>query len=143
MKKILVYMLTIILGMSIPIYFLLIWEPLKSKETIGDSVDNINVNENSKEKDNFVVEEELFILKSQDNEESLFNYLEGNRKERLNSVLKKLSIVDIVRVNEYFSDRNNEEKVKRGIELVKKRLSTSDYEVFKDIIGNKVNESFL
>ena len=143
MKRILVYMLTVILGASIPIYFLLIWEPLKSKETIGDSVDNISVNENAKEKDNLVGEEELFILKPQDNEESLFNYLEGNRKERLNSVLKKLSIVDIVKVNEYFSDRSNEEKVKKGIELVKKRLSTSDYEVFKDIIGNKVNESFL
>lgn len=142
MKKMLVYMVTIILGISIPIYFLLIWEPLKSKETISDSVSNIITNDNGDEKDNLLAEEVL-NLKQQDNKESLFNYLEGNRKERLNSIIKKLSIVDIVKINEYFSDKNNEENIKKGIELVKKRLSISDYEVFKDIIKNKVNVSFL
>ena len=97
------------------------------------------MNENT----NLLAEEEKLILKQKDNQESLFNYLEGNRRESLNLILKKLSILDIVKVNEYFSDKNNEEKIKQGIELVKRRLSSSDYDIFKSIIQNKVNSTFL
>ena len=143
MKKILIYIVTIVLGASIPIYFLLIWEPLKSEEALSENITSISTEDKLSEKNNLSAEEEILILKQKDNQESLFSYLEGNRRESLNSILKKLSILDIVKVNEYFSDKNNEEKVKQGIELVKRRLSSSDYDIFKNIIGNQVDSSFL
>ncbi|WP_066895765.1 hypothetical protein [Clostridium nigeriense] len=143
MKKILIYIFAILLGASIPIYFLLIWEPLKSEEALSENIINISTEDKLNENTNLLAEEEKLILKQKDNQESLFNYLEGNRRESLNLILKKLSILDIVKVNEYFSDKNNEEKIKQGIELVKRRLSSSDYDIFKSIIQNKVNSTFL
>lgn len=143
MKKILIYIFAILLGASIPIYFLLIWEPLKSEEALSENIINISTEDKLNENTNLLAEEEKLILKQKDNQESLFNYLEGNRRESLNLILKKLSILDIVKVNEYFSDKNNEEKINQGIELVKRRLSSSDYDIFKSIIQNKVNSTFL
>lgn len=143
MKIILIYIFAILLGASIPIYFLLIWEPLKSEEALSENIINISTEDKLNENTNLLAEEEKLILKQKDNQESLFNYLEGNRRESLNLILKKLSILDIVKVNEYFSDKNNEEKIKQGIELVKRRLSSSDYDIFKSIIQNKVNSTFL
>ena len=143
MKKILIYIFAILLGASIPIYFLLIWEPLKSEEALSENIINISTEDKLNENTNLLAEEEKLILKHKHNQESLFNYLEGNRRESLNLILKKLSILDIVKVNEYFSDKNNEEKIKQGIELVKRRLSSSDYDIFKSIIQNKVNSTFL
>lgn len=146
MRKILIYLLTIILGISIPVYFLLIWEPLKSEETLSDNVSDISINALSNEKnesENIDNKEEKLLLKQNNAKNSLFDSLEGNRRDSANIILKKLSIKDLIKVNNYFSDKDNKEKIEAGIELVKKRLSYSDYEVFKDIIEGKVDSSIL
>lgn len=44
MKKIFFYIITIILGASIPIYYLLVWEPLKSEEAISNSMRSTSEN---------------------------------------------------------------------------------------------------
>lgn len=146
MRKISIYLLTIILGMSIPIYFLLIWEPLKSEETLSENISDISSNDlinESNELKNISNKDEKLLLKQSNASNSFFDSLEGNRKESINIILKKLSIKDLIKVNNYFSDKDNKEKIEAGIELVKKRLSYSDYEVFKDIIEGKVDSNIL
>lgn len=146
MRKILIYLLTIILGMSIPIYFLLIWEPLKSEETLSENISDISSNDlinESNELKNISNKDEKLLLKQSNASNSFFDSLEGNRKESINIILKKLSIKDLIKVNNYFSDKDNKEKIEAGIELVKKRLSYSDYEVFKDIIEGKVDSNIF
>lgn len=146
MKKISIYLLTIILGISIPVYFLLIWEPLKAEETLSDYVSDSSINDlnnENNESKNIDNKEEKLLLKQNNAPNSLFDSLEGNRRDSVNIILKKLSINDLIKVNNYFSDKDNKEKIEAGIELVKKRLSYSDYEVFKDIIKDKVNSAIL
>lgn len=146
MRKISIYLLTIILGMSIPIYFLLIWEPLKSEETLSENISDISSNDlinESNELKNISNKDEKLLLKQSNASNSFFDSLEGNRKESINIILKKLSIKDLIKVNNYFSDKDNKEKIEAGIALVKKRLSYSDYEVFKDIIEGKVDSNIL
>lgn len=143
MKKILIYTCTIIIGASIPIYFLLIWEPLNSKDVLSEnaigelSVENSG--ENTIQELNNENKINTLTLQKENSSSSMFNYLEDDKRERLSSLLKNLSVVDLIKVNDYFSDRNNNEKIREGIELVKKRMSASDYEIFKNIIEDQVN----
>lgn len=147
MKKVIIYIFTIILGASIPIYFLLIWEPLKSKEVLSNEIFSEDINENNtlnKNKDfiNDSVEVETVSLK-QSISNSLFNYLDNERKEKLNIIMKKLSILDLIKINDFFIDKDNKEQIKKGVELAKKRMSSSDYEIFKDILENSINSIIL
>lgn len=147
MKKVIIYIFTIILGASIPIYFLLIWEPLKSKEVLSNEIFSEDINENNtlnKNKDfiNDSIEVETVSLK-QSISNSLFNYLDNERKEKLNVIMKKLSILDLIKINDFFIDKDNKEQIKKGVELAKKRMSSSDYEIFKDILENSINSIIL
>lgn len=147
MKKVIIYIFTIILGASIPIYFLLIWEPLKSKEVLSNEIFSEDINENNtlnKNKDliNDSVEVETVSLK-QSISNNLFNYLDNEKKEKLNVIMKKLSILDMIKINDFFIDKDNKEQIKKGVELAKKRMSSSDYEIFKDILENSINSIIL
>lgn len=147
MKKVIIYIFTIILGASIPIYFLLIWEPLKSKDVLSNEIFSEDINENNtlnKNKDliNDSVEVETVSLK-QSISNNLFNYLDNEKKEKLNVIMKKLSILDMIKINDFFIDKDNKEQIKKGVELAKKRMSSSDYKIFKDILENSINSIIL
>lgn len=147
MKRVLAYICTIIIGASIPIYFLLIWEPLNSKDVLSENATGelsiTNSDEGSIESLNNENKLNTLTLQKENSLNSMFNYLENDKKEKLNSLLKNLSVVDLIKVNDYFSDKNNNEKIKMGIDLVKKRMSDSDYTVFKNIIEDQVDSSIL
>ena len=57
--------------------------------------------------------------------------------------MKKLSILDLIKINDFFIDKDNKEQIKKGVELAKKRMSSSDYEIFKDILENSINSIIL
>lgn len=143
MKKLLTYICTIIIGASIPIYFLIIWEPLNSEDVLSKDVLEESITNSSIEDLNTENKLETVTLKKESSSNSMFNNLESDKREKLNSILKKLSIVDLIKVNDYFSDKNNNEKIKQGIELVKKRISVTEYEMFKNIIEDQVDSSIL
>lgn len=143
MKKILTYICTIIIGASIPIYFLVIWEPLNSKDVLSEDVIEESITDSGIKDLNTENTLETVTLKKESSSNSIFNYLESDKQEKLNTILKKLSVVDLIKVNDYFSDKNNNEEIKLGIELVKKRMSTYDYEIFKNIIEDQVDSSIL
>ena len=143
MKKLLTYICTIIIGASIPIYFLVIWEPLSSEDVLSEDVVEESITNSSIEDLNTENKLETVALKKESSSNSVFNNLESDKREKLNSILKKLSIVDLIKVNDYFSDKNNNEKIKEGIELVKKRISVTEYEMFKNIIEDQVDSSIL
>lgn len=148
MKKILIYLFTIILGASIPIYFLLIWEPLKSEEAFNDNTINNLGNEatyldENNESINKSSNIETIALKQNNASNSIFNYLDNDNKERLNNIMKKLSILDWIKVNDYFSDKDNIDEIKKGIELVKIRMNSSDYQEFKTIIEKQIEPGIL
>jgi len=147
MKKLIIYLFTIVLGASIPIYFLLIWEPLKSEEAMSN-----NTIENISEENNINTNEEVtnnsenvntLLLKQRDAVNSLYNYLDNDRKEKLNTIMKKLSIVDLIKINDFFADKADNEKIKKGVELAKKRMSSSDYDIFKNILETYIDLSIL
>lgn len=165
MKKILIYITTILIGASIPVYFLLIWEPLKSEEAISrNSIDmntenkidmeKSNANEkvlsdekaledkeinNDNENNKVSDENKVTLIKNGTINNNLFNGLEKTKREEINKILKNLSVVDIIQINEYFSNSEDKINLKNGILLVKKRTSNSEYEVFKNIMNEYIN----
>jgi hypothetical protein len=161
LKKILIYITTILIGASIPVYFLLIWEPLKSEEAISRNSIDINTENkidmeksNANEKvlsdekaledkeinnDNEINKKEVTLIKNGTINNNLFNGLEKTKREEINKILKNLSVVDIIQINEYFSNSEDKINLKNGILLVKKRTSNSEYEVFKNIMNEYIN----
>ena len=143
MKKLLTYICTIIIGASIPIYFLVIWEPLSSEDVLSKDIVEESITNSGIEGLNTENKLETVALKKESSSNSMFNNLESDKREKLNSILKKLSIVDLIKVNDCFSDTNNSEKIEEGIKLVKKRVSVTEYDMFKNIIEDQVDSSIL
>ena len=147
MKKLILYLFTIVLGASIPIYFLLIWEPLKSEEAMSNNtIVNISEENNINTNEEIISNSEnvnTLLLKQRDSVNSLYNYLDNDRREKLNTIMKKLSIVDLITINDFFADKDDNEKIKKGVELAKKRMSSSDYDIFKNILETYIDSSIL
>lgn len=152
MKKVLFYTISILLGASIPLYFTFIWEPLKSEKSISVNLIEVDNNAISSDKDeksnnelvtnekidirnNDIInkKEDIIKIKQGNITNGLFLELEKDKKQELNKIFSKLSIIDIIKINDYFSDIVNDEKLKEGILFVKKRISIDEYEYFKDI----------
>lgn len=132
MKKLIVYSMTVLISASIPIYFLLIWEPLKAKDVIGSDISYNNLNEENSES---IENHKEVNLKIQN--ENFFNNFDNiilEKREKLNQVINNLAIEDIIKINNYFRDLNNKESINKGIELAKKRMTKRDFEEFKGII---------
>ncbi|WP_411168978.1 hypothetical protein ACH36K_18140 [Clostridium sp. MB05] len=136
MKRLLFSTITIIISIVIPIYFLLVWEPLKSEEVISENVVKYNKEEE------FISEEKnksTIIINQVDSSNNLFGHLDKARKEKINVLIRNLAIVDIIKVNDYFSYRENTVNITKGMSLVKQRMSNKEYEEFKDIISDYID----
>ena len=136
MKRVLFSSITIIISIVIPIYFLLVWEPLKSEKVISENVVKYN-----KEED-FISEEKnksTITINQLDSSNNLFGHLDKARKEKINVLIRNLAIVDIIKVNDYFSDRENTVNITKGMSLVKQRMSNKEYEEFKNIISDYID----
>lgn len=137
MKKVIIYSLTVIISAAIPIYFLLIWEPLKSIDAISDNIivtEYEHLNNNYEENNMYIIDN----LNSREGTFSKISNLPQEKRDKLNVLIKNLSIVDIIKINNYFADINNIENITKGFGLLEKRMSKENYQEFKDILGDYI-----
>jgi len=133
MKKFLIYSLTIIISAFIPVYFLFLWEPLKSTETI---------NQNFLEEEILEKEIKTYAMDKESLSNGIFSNIENlstEKKEKLNVLINNLSIIDIIKVSEYFVDLNNKENISNGLDLISKRMTEDKYSEFKEIIKEYID----
>ncbi|MBU5454356.1 hypothetical protein [Caproiciproducens sp. MSJ-32] len=138
MKKIIIYSLTIIISAAIPIYFLLIWEPLKSTDVISDNVlvnDYEGINNSNEDNKIYIINNSI----SREGTLSTITNLPQEKRDKLNVLLKNLSIVDIIKINNYFSDISNIKNIVEGLDLIEKRMSKENYQEFKNILEDYIN----
>jgi len=138
MKKIIIYSLTIIISAAIPIYFLLIWEPLKSTDVISDNVlvnDYEGINNSNEDNKIYIINNSI----SREGTLSTITNLPQEKRDKLNVLLKNLSIVDIIKINNYFSDISNSKNIVEGLDLIEKRMSKENYQEFKNILEDYIN----
>lgn len=128
MKKI-IYILTILISAFIPIYFFFLWEPLNSREVMSQSYLEEEVNEVINTASYYNLDNNFF-----ENYENLGE----DKKEKIRLLISELSIIDIIKINDYFLDLKNEEKVSKGIQLLKKRMDKEKYEELKSLIGDYI-----
>lgn len=133
MRKKYMYFLTIIISAFIPIYFFFLWEPLKSSEVMNQSL-----------MENKIVEKDVKVYKIENDNliNGVFKDIEGlnlDKREKLNSLINELSIVDIIKINQYFSNLDNKEDINSGFSLLNKRMSTEKYQEFRGIIKDYIN----
>ncbi|WP_300385586.1 hypothetical protein [Clostridium sp.] len=136
MKKIIIYGITILISASIPIYFLLIWEPLSAKDVIGsdislnkESIKELDIGENLNINNIEIYNENVF---------SNFDNITLEKRERLNRLIKSLAIEDMIKINNYFKDLKNNENIIKGIKLIEKRMTQGNYQEFREIIKDYI-----
>ena len=133
MKKMCIYFLTILISAFIPIYFFFIWEPLKSAEVMTDNLMEGELMEK---------EMKIYEMKNVNLINGIFNNIEGlssDKKEKINSLINELSILDIIKVNSHLSDLENKEEIKNGFSLLNKRMSKEKYEELRGLIYDYIN----
>ena len=95
---------------------------------------------------NRVINQEKVSKKTISYSKSLYKLDKGKALEQLSSddrkdfekIIKKLSTFDIGKLKEYYENSNEEESIKNIFRLLKKRLTTEDYERIE-----KISYSFL
>lgn len=133
MKKMFICFLTVIISAFIPIYFFFLWEPLKSAEVMTNNL----IEEESMEK-----EIKIYEMKNINLINGIFNNIEGlssDKKEKLNSLINELSILDAIKVNSHLSNLENKEEIKNGFSLLSKRMSKEKYEDLREILSDYIN----
>lgn len=75
----------------------------------------------------------------------VFEQLSPENKKELEQIMKKLSSLDMGRIKEYYEESNEEKGVLDAFKLLKKRLSSEDYNKLQEISSSfldikRVNE---
>lgn len=166
MKKICLMLLMIISG-AITIYTIGFWQPTedvalessintkvvaeknyekgesnKKENTIANKkVDNNLDTEISKVESEEDMVVQASILKVE--EEEIKKCISRENKERVKSIIKKLSAVDVINIKDSFNNENNQVGFKEAFNLIKIRVSEKDYEEIKEILSEYIDFDLL
>jgi hypothetical protein len=122
MRKIVIYLL-LVYAVIINIYLIFYWEP--QSRVI-----------NQKEVSNQTLSYSKSVYKLEP--EKALKQLSYDDRKDFEKIIKKLSTIDIGKIKAYYENSNEEESIKNIFTLLKKRLTTEDYQKMK-----KISYSFL
>ena len=117
MKKIVLYLL-LIFAVITNIYLIFYWQP-----------QNKVINQEAVSKETISYSKSVYKLEKG----KVLEQLSSQDKKDFYKILKKLSSFDIGKVKEYYENSNDEEGIKNIFSLLKKRLTTEDYQRMKEI----------
>ncbi|MGG7176911.1 hypothetical protein ACQPU1_04945 [Clostridium paraputrificum] len=151
MKKLLIVgiMLIALIG---TIYTLFIWEPKGSRnEVIQNTINEVQSRRNSDNSDiddlsrNNEVDDVPTINKSIFKIEKSLIEKNINKDDMVivNNIIKKMSTVDIGKIEEVIQYEDEEEGVREAFKVLKKRLTTEDYQVLENILGQFIDFSII
>lgn len=141
MKRILVTILGFIFGASLPIYAMFFWEPnddLEVLEEVGDYAEEYTIDADDSSID--VISSVNFFKV---NPEEINKSMTKEEIEELKSIIKKLSAIDIMKIDESLEKNDVLTHTEFVIRTVKTRLSDSDYENFEKILDRYIDFSLL
>lgn len=162
MNKPIVMKISAIVASAITIYTVIIWEPGVTSESldeknnytnshIEETMDNnigfqINEVENLNnpkdeytENKNTSIEGLGSVVLKEKSFDDLINKVSLNEKDEINEVVKKLSITDCSKIDNFLNQGDGSNGVNEAFEFIKKRLSAEDYEKFQDIISRYID----
>jgi hypothetical protein len=117
MKRIVMYML-LVCAVIINIYLIFYWEP-----------QNRVINQEEVSKETMSYSKSVYKLEKG----KVLEQLSSDDRKDFEKIIKKLSTIDIGKIKEYYENSNEEESVKSIFTLLKKRLTTEDYQRIKEI----------
>ena len=122
MKKVAIYLI-LVCAVIINIYLILYWEP-----------QNTVINQEEVSNKTLSYSQSTYKLESR----KVLDQLSSDDRKDFEKIIKKLSTFDIGKIKEYYENSNQDESIKSIFTLLKKRLTTEDYERMK-----KISYSFL
>lgn len=141
MKRILVTIIGFIFGASLPIYALFIWEP-KNDMVIEEETSSYSEEYSLEENESSTaVMNNIDFFKV--NKEEIKSSMSKEEIENLKSIIKKLSAIDIMKIDESLEKNDAIAHTEFVINTVKTRLSDDDYKKFEDILSKYIDFSLL
>jgi hypothetical protein len=122
MKKSAMYLL-LVCAVIINIYLIFYWEP-----------QNKVINQEEVSKETLSYSKSVYKL----DKGKVLEQLSSDDRKDFEKIIKKLFTFDIGKIKEYYENSNEEESIKNIFRLLKKRLTTEDYERIE-----KISYSFL
>ena len=117
MKRIITYLI-LVLAVIINIYLIFYWEP-----------QNRVINQEDVSSETLSYSKSLYKLDM----ENVLEQLSSDDRKDFEKIIKKLSAFDIGKIKEYYENLSEEESIKKIFTLLKKRLTTEDYQRMKKI----------
>lgn len=142
MKKVFI-IITVLIGLLMPMYVIFFWEPYEDISNSEEKVCNNNIKEVNIDsfynEDENVAENKNIILKNKDADVGITK----EEKEKLNDLKKRLSIVDIEKVENALKNSDKDKGVKEALKIIKKRVSSKDYNLIKEIYSKNIDFSLV
>lgn len=153
MKKI-VLALTFLCMVMVPVYFMFFWNPYTSYEDVSaisynvEEVSDISLGEEDIASNNKVeMNKEVSynkvtnILRMSSN--MIREKISKEDVSKINSILSKLSVIDLYRIEELRGLEDEERATEEFVNLIKLRLSNSDYYELKKVLVPYIDFSTL
>jgi hypothetical protein len=163
MNKEIIMKISAIIVSAITIYTVIIWQPKDNGEVVEENLNNIkDVLDNKENADNSIFQIDQLNLpnnssdKAMDNGKNsteglgaivikektfdeIINKIDSKEKEEINDVLKKLSIIDCSKIDNFLSQDDNSKGLNDAFQFIRKRLSSEDYDRFQQILSKYID----
>ena len=141
MKKILMLILFLVMAI-IPLYFIFIWSPSENiyneynKSSIEVSTKLSNIQE---EKNDVNIDKK--VPSNKKSHITIMSKISSNDRNIIEEAINKLSIIDILKVQDYMSKEDIDKGISDMLILTKKRLKENDFEKINKIINKYKNNA--
>lgn len=164
MNKEIIMKISAIIVSAITIYTVIIWQPKDNSEIVEENLNDINNVLDNKEKENssniFQIDQLSSLINSNDTSidngkssteglgtivikektfDEIINKIDSEEKEEINNVLKKLSITDCSKIDNFLNQEDNNKGLNEAFQFIRKRLSAEDYDRFQEILSKYVD----
>lgn len=131
MKKAILILLFVIISI-VPVYFLFIWNPQDSVSNAYKDDKSIEVSSNI---DNSSGINKEYKDTDEESKITMLSKISEGDRNNIDKIINKLSIIDIVKINNYMTKEDINKGINDILQLTKKRLKQNEFEKIEKIIN--------
>lgn len=130
MKKVILILLFVIISI-VPVYFIFIWNPEDSVSNAYKNNKSIQVSSNIDDLEGLNTEDKNI---DEESKVTMLSKISEGDRNNIDKIINKLSIIDIIKINDYMTKEDINKGINDILQLTKKRLKQNEFEKIEKII---------
>lgn len=130
MKKVILILLFVIISI-VPVYFIFIWNPEDSVSNAYKNNKSIQVSSNIDDLEGLNTEDKNI---DEESKVTMLSKISEGDRNNIDKIINKLSIIDIIKINDYMTKEDINKGINDILQLTKKRLKQNEFEKIQKII---------